>query len=127
MASATKGAKVTTLNNNISNLATAATQWADQENSGSYEGISLKKLEEDSVIGNDWGEKGKSKNPFAGGITIQSAFNNNGFVITAENLPNKICKKYNDKKYKIPAADDWECTSGTLKAYYGGTKDEAGK
>jgi len=108
----------------ISNLATAAIQWADQENSGSYEDISLSKLEEDNILGNDWGTDGKSKNPFAGGIKIKSGFNGNGFIIIADKIPEKICKKYNSKKYKVPAADDWECSDGTLKAYYGGTKDE---
>ena len=123
MTSATKSAKISTLNQNIVNLATAATTWGQQDNQGSYDSISLSKLISSGVLSNAWGNGARSKNPFAGGLSIQSANSGNGFVIIANDIPTDVCNKYGSSSGKhqvtIPTADSWKCSGGVLKVGFG--------
>ena len=128
MTSATKSAKISTLNQNIVNLATAATTWGQQDNQGSYDSISLSKLISSGVLSNAWGNGASSKNPFAGGLSIQSANSGNGFIITANDIPSDVCNNVygsstGQHKVTIPTADSWECTSNTLKVAFGQSLD----
>ena len=128
MTSATKSAKVSTLVQGFQNLATAAVQY-QQQNSGSYSGIKLNgngSLVDLGILGKDWLNNGNAKNPFAGGFKITSIASGNGFKITANNIPQDICKKFGDgsnpdkAKYKIPGADNFGCVNrNTVVAVYG--------
>ena len=123
MTGATKGAKVSTLNQNIVNLATAATSWGQQSNDGSYQNISVSQLVSTGLLSKVWSNGAKSKNPFAGGLSIAPSSDDNGFVVTADKIPDDVCTKYGTSngthKISIPTADSWKCTGGILKVGFG--------
>ena len=128
MTGATKGAKISTLNQNIINLATAATTWGQQSNNGSYQGISMTELVNAKLLSNAWANGAKSKNPWAGGLSIKSSSPYNGFEITANDIPSDVCNNVygsstGQHKVTIPTADSWECTSNTLKVAFGQSLD----
>ena len=123
MTGATTGAKVSTLNQNIINSATAATTWSQQDNDGSYDGISYDKLVQAKLLDSSWKGKALSKNPFAGGLSIASAENGNAYIVTANKIPKEVCAKYGSSsgthKIEIASADSWSCSGSILKVGFG--------